>query len=156
MALRLVLATELPAEVTQALLEQALAATEREAHTRRDGKLSLVVTDEVVSRSLNKRFAGNDYATDVLSFDYFEDAVSIPTKDDVVGEIVICLPIAQNQAAEYGVELADEIIMLFVHGTLHILGHDHHEDEAGFQALQDGIMNKLKRKSRNIFDGNLH
>ncbi len=156
MALRLVLATELPAEVTQALLEQALIVTQQQAHIERVGQLSFAVVDEAVSRSLNKQFADNDYATDVLSFDYFEGSVDSPTKDDVVGEIVICLPIAQNQAAEHEVELADEIIMLFVHGTLHILGHDHHEDEAGFQALQDGIMNKLKRKSRNIFNGNLH
>lgn len=156
MSLSLIVATELPTGITPSFLEQALIVTQQQACIERVGQLSFAVVDEVVSRSLNKQFADNDYATDVLSFDYFEGSVDSPTKDDVIGEIVICLPIALRQAVEHDVELTSEIIMLFVHGTLHILGYDHHEDETGFQALQNGIMNKLKRKSRNIFNGNLH
>ncbi len=157
MSLRLEVATELPAEITSQQLELALHAAQKATEVIEDGQISLAFVDEPTAQALNNQFAGNDYATDVLSFPYYDDESGVPTSEDVIGEIVICLPVAVRQAAEHGSTLLSELTLLFVHGTLHLLGYDHGgEDEASFRALQDGIMDKLKVKSRNIFDGNVH
>lgn len=69
------------------------------------------VTDAAIKR-LNRTYRRKDTPTDVLSFDY--------------GEIVISLPTAKRQARDHGVSLRDECCLLAVHGALHVLGFDHH------------------------------
>lgn len=87
------------------------------AALRRHGKkllfpeLSLVIAGAAMMKRLNKTFRGKNALTDVLSFDY--------------GEIIICYPLAKRQAREHGVSAAAEIVLLFVHGLLHILGFEH-------------------------------
>lgn len=156
MALSLTIATELTA-VSAAKLQEALDSTAEAAKTDAAGVVSLALVDEHTSRQLNQKFAGNDYATDVLSFNYFEGESKSPSESDVLGEIVICLAVAQRQALEHDNSLEAELIMLFVHGVLHLLGYDHKgSSRASFSALQDDIMNKLKLETRNIFDGHIY
>lgn len=156
MALSLTIATELTA-ASASKIQEALDTTAEVAKTDAVGVISLALVDELTSRQLNQKFAGNDYATDVLSFNYFEGESDIPSKDDVLGEIVICLAVAERQASEHDNSLEAELIMLFVHGVLHLLGYDHKgSSRASFSALQDDIMKKLKLDTRNIFDGNIH
>ena len=157
MTLRLELATEIPEAITTSELNNALATVQKFADITQDGSVSLAFVDELTARSLNNQFSGNDYATDVLSFNYFENEARLPTSDDILGEIVICIPVAQRQAMEYSSSFGAELMLLFVHGMLHIFGYDHNAgDEASFKALQGGIMDKLKVNSRDIFDGNVH
>jgi probable rRNA maturation factor len=156
MALSLTIATELTA-ASASKIQEALDTIVEVAKTDAVGVISLALVDELTSRQLNQKFAGNDYATDVLSFNYFEGESDIPSKDDVLGEIVICLAVAERQASEHDNSLEAELIMLFVHGVLHLLGYDHKgSSRASFSALQDDIMKKLKLDTRNIFDGNIH
>lgn len=95
------------------------------------------VTDDVIA-TMNRQYSGNDYATDVLSFNYLETGEAI---DGVVGEIVIAYEIAATQARDAGTTTDAEIALLGLHGVLHIAGHDH-QDQQSQQELS-GIQAKL-------------
>ena len=99
------------------------------------------------SRELNKRYSGNDYPTDVLSFDYQ------PTPDNpTIGDIAICKDIAISQASKYGISPEAELALLLVHGTLHLMGHDHQDKTqiASLDKLQSDIMESLDYKYRDF------
>ncbi len=80
----------------------------------------LLVTSDHIKR-LNKRFAGDAHATDVLAFPMMEGDES----ELLVGDVVICPQIAAQHAEKIGHSLTDELDTLVVHGTLHLLGYDH-------------------------------
>ncbi len=156
MALSLEFATDVPTEVSQGDLRMALDLVEVATDTTVDGVISLVFTDESTARELNHRYAGNDYATDVLSFNYYEHETVEPTTDDILGEVVICLPIAQKQAAEHNQTVRSELLLLTVHGMMHVLGFDHADtaQKTSFAHMQSAILSKLKIDARDIFNGN--
>ena len=87
------------------------------------------VTDSRSVRKLNRRFRGEDVATDVLSFNTDFDGLRRPDGSADLGEIVIALPVAARGARERAVSLSEELALLTVHGTLHLLGFDHEEAE---------------------------
>src|SRR3990170_8799210 len=85
-----------------------------------EGELSiLLVTAEHIKR-LNSRFAGDDYATDVLAFPMMEDEEN----SEMLGDVVACPEVALKNARRIGHALDDELDVLLVHGTLHLLGYD--------------------------------
>ncbi len=86
-----------------------------------DGILNIVFVNNQYIQSLNKAYRSKDVPTDVLSFFYGED--------DLLGEIYISAEKAKSQSIEYKHSLSDELIRLIVHGTLHIHGYDHENDE---------------------------
>ncbi len=97
------------------------------------------VTDSRTVRTLNRRFRGEDAATDVLSFNTDFDGLRRPDGSAELGEIVIALPVAARGARERGVSLAEELALLTVHGTLHLLGFDHEDED------EDREMKRLER-----------
>ena len=101
-------------------------------------EISLLITDDETIHQLNKEYRQKDRPTDVLSF---------PMEDEVMlGDIVISLDTAKNQAQERDIGLEKEIAFLFIHGLLHLLGYDHEtsvEDEKEMFALQEEILKKL-------------
>lgn len=79
-----------------------------------------LLSNDAELRRLNGQFLGHDYATDVLSF---------PSGDALhLGDLAISVDRAKQQAAEYGHSLEEEIEILMLHGTLHLLGMDHEID----------------------------
>ena len=75
---------------------------------------------------LNMKFRGKDYATNVLSFPLeFPEETGIP----YIGDIVICPEVVAREAAEQGKPLLAHYAHLTVHGTLHLLGYDHENDD---------------------------
>jgi probable rRNA maturation factor len=90
-------------------------------------ELSVILVEPDHMRRLNKRFAGDDYATDVLSFPMMEDE----EESLLLGDVVICPKVGQRNATRLGRSLDDELDLLLVHGTLHLLGYDHKDDEDG-------------------------
>ncbi|NLF00141.1 MAG: rRNA maturation RNase YbeY [Anaerolineales bacterium] len=89
-------------------------------------ELTLVVTDNNTLRELNTRYRGIDEPTDVLSFPDdtrgpFVEATGFPR---YLGDVVLSLPLAAQQAEEAGHSLEAELQLLVVHGVLHLLGHD--------------------------------
>lgn len=101
-------------------------------------EISLLITDDETIHQLNKEYRQKDRPTDVLSF---------PMEDDIMlGDIVISLDTAKNQAQEREIGLDRETAFLFIHGLLHLLGYDHEtsvEDEKEMFALQEEILKKL-------------
>jgi probable rRNA maturation factor len=91
-----------------------------------EAELSLLLVSPDHMQRLNARYAGNDYATDVLAFPLMEE------EDDgelLLGDVVICPVVANRNAEKLGHPLTSEIDTLVVHGTLHLLGYDHQNDE---------------------------
>ena len=91
---------------------------------------NVVFVDAAEMAELNEEHMGAHGPTDVLSFPIDDEvgAGSDPTGgSDVrfVGDIVICPEIARSNAADHAGTFEDEIALLLVHGTLHLLGHDH-------------------------------
>lgn len=82
--------------------------------------ISITCIDSRKMRSLNHQWRGKDYATDILSF-----TLAQSRGDQVLGELLICLPVAKRQAKEHGHSVEREMQILIVHGCLHLLGFDH-------------------------------
>ena len=91
-----------------------------EAEDQPPSSVEVLVTDADGIRALNAEFRGIDKPTDVLSFPAGEG----PEEERLLGEIAVCLPIAEEQAAERGIPLEAEVACLVVHGGLHLLGYD--------------------------------
>lgn len=89
--------------------------------------VALRVTDSRTVRRLNRRFRGEDAATDVLSFNTDFEGLRRPDGSADLGEIVIALPVAARGAKQRGRTPGEELALLTVHGTLHLLGFDHEE-----------------------------
>jgi probable rRNA maturation factor len=89
-------------------------------------ELSVLLVTEDHIRNLNKRFANENHATDVLAFPLMEDE-----EDDelLLGDVVICPGVAEKNAVRLGHSLSHELDVLLVHGTLHLLGYDHQGSE---------------------------
>ena len=117
----------------------------------------LLAGDDTVSE-LNAQFLGEDGTTDVLSFPAHDadfdadepDDDAWPTgadlgADNEVGQLVVSIPQAARQAEATGLSLPDEVAHLLVHGTLHLLGHDHElmEDETAMRAREDALLIEL-------------
>ena len=117
----------------------------------------LLAGDDTVSK-LNAQFLGEDGTTDVLSFpandaDYDDDEPddeawptgADPGADNEIGQLVISIPQAARQAEGTGLTLAEEVAHLLVHGTLHLLGHDHElmDDEAAMRAREDALLMQI-------------
>lgn len=108
----------------------------------------VVVTDNDALHDLNRRFRGIDAPTDVLSFandnrgPYTGITAGFPRD---LGDIVISYDRAQTQAAEVGAGVLQELQLLVVHGTLHLLGYDHEteQDKAVMWAAQEKILHIL-------------
>jgi probable rRNA maturation factor len=89
----------------------------------RDCSVSLMLAGEETLAALNARYRGVDRATDVLSFNL--EAVDPETDLFHLGDIAISLPRAARQAAARNEPFEREVLLLAVHGTLHLLGYDH-------------------------------
>jgi probable rRNA maturation factor len=135
-------------EVDAAGIARAVEATLM-AEGYPESEVSVVVTSDEVLADLNQRFRGVAGPTDVLSFAAQEPApgfVSAPEAVTYLGDVLIALPFTRRQAAEIGRDLADELLLLAVHGTLHLLGFDHArpDEEIRMWARQDEILVGLK------------
>lgn len=91
---------------------------------QQSAQLSVVLVSNKEIQKLNKEWMGKDYATDVLSFPLELEAPP-PGLPYEIGELIISLEKAEEQADEYGHSFERELAFLFVHGCLHVLGFDH-------------------------------
>jgi probable rRNA maturation factor len=95
-------------------------------------EVSILLTDNETIHSLNRDYRGKDMPTDVLSFALNEGdepvIVDGPT-EELLGDIIISLEKAAEQAVEYGHSQEREVAFLTLHGLLHLLGYDHETEE---------------------------
>lgn len=128
-------------EFTSDVERAALAALD--AEKAESGALTIVLADEAQMQTLNREFSGKDIPTDVLSF---PDGTIDPDLNLMYfGDIIIAVPIAQEQAKRAEHSTNDELILLTVHGTLHLLGFDHilPQDKDRMWAHQERILDQL-------------
>lgn len=85
------------------------------------------LVDRAEGRRLNSRYRAKDYASNVLSF---PAPPRQPGRERLLGDLVICAPVVAAEARAQGKELEAHFAHLVVHGTLHLLGHDHERPPA--------------------------
>ena len=95
----------------------------------RPGEIAVRIVGEEEGRALNRQFRRKDYATNVLTFDYAREPV-------VMGDLVLCGPVVEREAAEQGKTLEAHYAHLLVHGTLHAQGWDHETNERDALAME--------------------
>lgn len=98
-------------------------------------EISVRLTGDEQVRALNGEWRGNDKPTNVLSFPLASGAdlkqANVAGPEILLGDIVLARGVCTSEAAEKGVAVEQHAAHLLVHGTLHLLGYDHHdEDEA--------------------------
>ena len=106
-----------------------------------DKEVCVVMADEALMRDLNRRFAGRDEVTDVLAFHQDEQ---------VLGDVVVCVPAAGRQAKAYGHTVTRELMILVAHGVLHLLGWDDQTAAQGRKMLKRGeeIVRRVEARTR--------
>ncbi len=117
----------------------------------KEPEITLVFCDDEEIHQLNFQYRHMNKATDVLSFPQYDSLTAIQETIRhqnqqlplLLGDIIISLETAVKQSQEYGHSLTREIIFLYVHGLLHLLGYDHLEDED---------LNKMRDKEREIMN----
>lgn len=89
-----------------------------------DAEVVIRLVDEAESAALNRRYRHKAGPTNILSFP-FEAPPEVPV--DLLGDLVICAPVVENEAAAQGKGLDAHWAHMVVHGILHLLGYDHAE-----------------------------
>jgi probable rRNA maturation factor len=92
------------------------------------GELTVLFVDEQTITDLHELHMGDPSPTDVLSFPLDAEAGIEASIDDVpllLGDVVVCPAVAMRNAPDHAGSIIDELALLVVHGTLHVLGHDH-------------------------------
>lgn len=133
-----ILAIEELNDISRAIVDTVLIKDE--------GEIGLKFASQAESKKLNKRYAGNNYATDVLSFAYEGSGLKN------IGDIVVCTELAKTQAKQYGMSHNAELSLLIVHGALHLLNYDHQteQDASSMDWLQSAIMKTLNKEYRDF------
>ena len=105
----------------RSLLKKIAKTVLKNAGVPENSELCVSFIDDVEMRELNRSYRNINKTTDVLSFPQGEEGPDFT----LLGDIIISLDTAGRHSASYGNTLHDEIKKLIVHGTLHLLGHDH-------------------------------
>lgn len=113
-------------------------------------ELSVTFCDEAKIQSLNLDYREKNKKTDVLSFPIYENLRENDLEKGVsqveMGDIFICSNVAQMQAQKFSIEFEQEIMELFIHGFLHLLGFDHEiskEEEVLMENYQSELIKKI-------------
>lgn len=130
-------------------LKQAAEAALEEIKKEK-AEVSLALVGGKRMRALNKTYRGKDKPTDVLSFSQIERSkkfVKAPEKIIRLGEVVVCLPVARKQAKRSKHSLLKELIILLIHGILHLAGYEHERsarEAKKMEKAQNKIMEIIK------------
>ena len=111
----------------------------------RDALLSIAFVTNGRIAALNRKHLRHSGATDVISFGF--DPVD--ASGDVVGDVFIAPDVARRNAHTAGASVREELLRLVVHGVLHVLGHDHPDDETRYRSpmwdRQERLLRSLTR-----------
>ena len=154
----------LGADTALGLLESAVCETVHAAVGKVPAEVELTLTGDHEMERLNFDHMGERGPTDVLSFPLHEWSLngreSHLTDDDgisppgplLLGDVVIDLDQALRQSAEGDWGVTEELVLLAIHGTLHLLGHDHAdiEEEERMRGLERQVLTVLHRRHREV------
>lgn len=139
-------------QVSDAMLQMMAKVAEEtlnfEGFEEIEAVVDLTLTDNAGIRKINKEHRDKDQETDVLSFPQYEglkDMEELEEDELCLGDIVISVEKALEQATLYAHSFEREMCFLVVHSMLHLLGYDHMtpEDELEMKTLQETILNNL-------------
>ena len=95
-------------------------------------EISVTLTGDEKVRELNAHWRGKDKPTNVLSFPMADErdlsGTTLADSELLLGDIILARGVCEAEATERGVSVEDHATHLLVHGTLHLLGYDHHDD----------------------------
>ena len=135
--------TDIPVSYSlKMLIRRAVSETLKYEGVESDCEVSVTFTDNEGIHTLNKEYRNIDRPTDVLSFPQV-DYESGESAEGALGDIVLSLERADEQAKEFGHSFERECAFLCVHSVLHLLGYDHElsdEDDADMRKRQREIM----------------
>lgn len=136
--------------LAEAAVRAAMAGAGHAAALASDGlslEISVRLTDDAEVQRLNRDFRGKDTPTNILSFPMLEHAelanlLAADAGDALLGDLALALETLEREADEKAVSLQAHFSHLVVHGTLHLLGHDHADDASAdmMERLETGIL----------------
>jgi len=131
-------------EGLEAVAETAIRAALEQSGAKVTGvtELSVLLTDDAEQRELNREWRGQDKSTNVLSFPQIEPFEPV---SGLLGDISLARETVAREADEMGIPFNDHFTHLVVHGFLHLLGHDHIEDDEAevMESLETRILASL-------------
>lgn len=131
----------------QSFLQEVLEAAGKMEKVAADQELEFVLTNDCEIHRLNHQYRRKDAPTDVLSFAWEESEDFFPGEEKMLGQIIVSLDTAEEQAGEYGHSLEREMAFLSIHGLLHLLGYDHEVGPGEEKKMRDRekeILNALE------------
>ena len=106
-----------------------------------EGELSITLVSDAEMTRLNGEWLDRTSSTDVIAF-------SLGSAESVLGDVYIAPDTAERNASSLGVDLTEEILRLVIHGTLHVVGHDHPDgpdrDSSEMYRLQEELLRSLE------------
>lgn len=138
-------------EINYKLIENVISEALKYEGVSDNTEISVTIVDNEEIRKINNKFRNIDRATDVLSFPLIDfDNEDLPNDGSKIylGDIIISIERAKEQANEYGHSLDREVGFLTAHSMLHLLGYDHMvpEEEKVMFAKQEEILSNLGLK----------
>ena len=128
------------AEIPVDLLERGVRAA-LDAGGVEEGEISITPVDDAEIRRMNRRFLDRDRPTDVIAFGLHDEG------EPLLGDVYLGLDVARREAEERGIELNEELLRLAIHGTLHVVGHEHPEgperEESPMYRLQELLVERI-------------
>jgi len=113
-----------------------------------DAIITIRIVDEPEGRKLNSEYRGKDYATNVLTFVYDDCLDQVHSKKSFMlcGDVVLCAPVVEREAALQHKELLAHYAHLTIHAALHLQGYDHADEKnaAAMESLETALMLKLR------------
>jgi probable rRNA maturation factor len=154
----------MPPDAALRLIESAVRETVSASVGPRDAEVDVTLCGDSEMERLNFDHMGERGPTDVLSFPLHEWSVdgrsSVLADDDpvvppgplVLGDVVIDVDQALRQSAEGNWDVIEEVVLLAIHGTLHLVGHDHAdlEEEGRMRELEHEVLGVLHRRHRDV------
>ena len=136
-------AAELPSHADLQAWVQAVHA----AIGGRRGEVTVRFVGEAEMAELNGKYRGKPQPTNVLSFDYRGDGTdaAVAAADELLGDVLVCVPVVQREAAAMNIPPAARYAHLVVHGVLHLAGYRHDGDEvaAAMETLEAQILRQF-------------
>ena len=135
-------------QIEKERLQKAVSDTLYHQRIQPDIEVAIVIGTDDHVQNLNEAYRGIDKPTDVLTFSH--GVIDPDTGREYLGDIVIAYPQATQQAEAGGHSVMDELVLLVVHATLHLLDYDHETDQQKrmMWSVQDEILDKLKVSAR--------
>ncbi len=93
-----------------------------ESEIRRIGDISIIFCSDNYILDVNQKYLQHDYFTDIITFDYCEG-------ERLSGDLFISVDSVYENSLEYGTDFNEELNRVIVHGLLHLIGYDDHNDE---------------------------